>query len=154
VFHGQNMAPEIRFPYGNGTPVSFPAPDAVGIICKRQRKDREMEFIPSKAADLAKVWEYEKKKDIVFAWKPWRTKVDVLAFVVAGDTVFYAGPAFDPKTEPAPGELRAFSMKDGQDLGWSVKLATSPVYDGLSTAGGRLFVSLQDGTLPCWAGKK
>ena len=34
------------------------------------------------------------------------------------------------------------------------KLDTPPVFDGISAANGRLFVSLENGELECWSGKK
>lgn len=148
-FHGENMVPEIRFPYCSGTPVCFPAPDAVGLVCKRFRKNRVMQFFPCKPGQLQERWEHEKRKDLELEWAPWTTKVDVHAFCAAGDTVFYAGPEFDPTTDPATGELRALSLKDGRDLEFGIKLPASPVYDGLSVAYGKVFVSLQDGTLLC-----
>lgn len=147
-FHGENFVPEIKFPYGNGTPCCYPAADRVGLIFKRLRKDRVMEMLPAKADDLYKAWEAGKFK-YEFAWQPVKTKIDVHAYCVADDVVFIAGPDFDPKTDPATGTLAAISLKDGQDLGFNIKLAASPVYDGMSTAYGSVFVSLQDGTLMC-----
>ena len=147
-FHGENFVPEIKFPYGNGTPCAYPAADKLGLVFKRLRKPRVMEMLPAKADDLHKAWE-AKKQNFKLAWEPVKTKIDVHAYCIADDTVFIVGPDFDPKTDPATGTLAAISLKDGQDLGFNIKLAASPVYDGMSTAYGKVFVSLQDGTLMC-----
>jgi hypothetical protein len=76
--------------------------------------------------------------------------------VLAGQTLFIAGPpdVLDPKDPLAAfegragGELLAVSAADGSTLGrW--KLKSSPVFDGLIVAGGRLFVATTDGRLLC-----
>jgi hypothetical protein len=80
--------------------------------------------------------------------------------VKAGDTVFVAGgpDMLDPKDPYAAFESRkganlvAVSAQDGKKLS-EASLDCPPVFDGLIAAGGRLFASLEDGTLVCLAGK-
>jgi outer membrane protein assembly factor BamB len=84
----------------------------------------------------------------------------VRAMILAGEVVFAAGPpdvatgkdywaAFDGKKG---GELCAFSAADGKKLS-SLKLPAPPVFDGMAAAGGKLYLSCQDGKLRCF-GKK
>jgi len=98
--------------------------------------------------------------------------VQMRALVVAGPTVFVAGrpdpeipelkEAKDPKRAaeiaaklpagkllPPDGELRAFAAADGKPLG-ELKLPAPPVFDGLAAAGGRLYLSTEDGRLRCF----
>jgi hypothetical protein len=42
----------------------------------------------------------------------------------------------------------AVSAADGQKLS-EIELPATPVFDGMIAAGGRLFVSLEDGSLAC-----
>ena len=53
---------------------------------------------------------------------------------------------------PKDALLLTYSATDGKKMG-EVKLAAFPVFDGMAAAGGRLYVSCQDGTLRC-LGKK
>ncbi|MCX7016157.1 MAG: hypothetical protein NTW86_26965, partial [Candidatus Sumerlaeota bacterium] len=46
--------------------------------------------------------------------------------------------------------LAAVSAKDGARLG-EVEIDSPPVFDGLIAAEGRLFASLEDGSLACFA---
>ena len=100
----------------------------------------------------------------------------VRAMVLAGDTLFIAGPPDmvdeeqvlqslnDPKTRSALAEqaaaldgrkgalLWAVSAADGKKLA-ACKLESPPVWDGMAAAGGRLYVSTVDGKVLCMAGK-
>jgi hypothetical protein len=147
-FHGENFVPEIRFPYGNGTPSCYAAADRTGLVFKRLRKNRVMQMLPCKAGELHRAWEAE-KHGFQFGWAPVQTEIDVHAYCVADDIAFFAGPDFDPETDPATGKLGAISLSDGKILDFRIELPASPVYDGMSTAYGGLFLSLQDGTLMC-----
>ena len=91
----------------------------------------------------------------------WQRDAGLLAraMVAAGDTLFLAGPppqalrstlAFEGKRGAM---LAAVSLADGKVLG-QYKLDALPVYDGLAAAQGRLFVSLQDGSLLCLGGPR
>jgi hypothetical protein len=111
-------------------------------------------------------------------WRPtWSQQLPfhVRAMVLAGETLFIAGPP-DPADEGAPkafvlanplserqleqaaaawnGErgamLWAVSAADGGKLS-ARPLKSPPVWDGMAAAGGRLFVSLQGGAIQCWA---
>jgi len=50
------------------------------------------------------------------------------------------------------GELWAVSAADGKKLE-SLKLESPPVYDGMSAALGRLYISTADGKLRCFGGR-
>ena len=88
-------------------------------------------------------------------WKQW-LPVRVQAMVKAGDTLFVAGAPdeFDEKDPYAGFEDRlgarvvAIAASDGKRLSES-KLDVPPVFDGMIAAGGRLFVSLRDGSVVC-----
>ncbi|MHC4432907.1 MAG: hypothetical protein ACYTBS_13785, partial [Planctomycetota bacterium] len=89
------------------------------------------------------------------AWFKW-VPVRVRAMVVAGSRLFVAGaPDVIRPDDPmaafegrAGAVLRAHSTTDG-DLLAEHKLQCPPVFDGLIAAGGRLYMSLEDGTVLC-----
>jgi outer membrane protein assembly factor BamB len=92
-------------------------------------------------------------------WMDW-LPVRVRGMVKVGDTLFVAGApdVLDPKDPYAAFEARkganlvAVSAQDGKKLS-EASLDCPPVFDGLIAAGGRLFASLENGTLLCLAGK-
>ena len=47
---------------------------------------------------------------------------------------------------PEKGRVLVISMKDGKEV-QNIELPALPTYDGAAVAGGRLYVSLQDGAL-------
>jgi outer membrane protein assembly factor BamB/protein-L-isoaspartate O-methyltransferase len=92
-------------------------------------------------------------------WTLW-LPVRIRAMVKAGDTLYVAGPpdVLDAKDPFAAFEGRrgarvvAVSGKDGTKLS-ETQLASSPVFDGMIAAAGRLFASLQDGSVVSLTGK-
>ncbi|MEA3368243.1 MAG: PQQ-binding-like beta-propeller repeat protein, partial [Planctomycetota bacterium] len=81
------------------------------------------------------------------------------ALVLAGDTLFVAGT---PVAFPADDLAKAYEGRMGGVL-WAasaatgekraeVKLDAPPAWDGMAAAGGRLFISLQDGRVLCLGG--
>jgi outer membrane protein assembly factor BamB/protein-L-isoaspartate O-methyltransferase len=82
--------------------------------------------------------------------------IRIRAMVKAGSTLFIAGPPdeLDPADPYAAFEgrrgarLAAVSAADGTELA-KLDLDSPPVFDGLIAAGGRLFVTLENGTLAC-----
>ena len=90
-------------------------------------------------------------------WMQW-LPVRVRAMVAAGNVLFAAGPpdVYDPEDPYAAFEGRkgarlvALSTGDGKKLA-ETELGCPPVFDGLIAAGGRLFVSLTDGSIACFA---
>ena len=89
------------------------------------------------------------------AWFKW-VPVRIRAMVLAGRHLFVAGPpdVVDPDDPMAAFEgrsgavLRANSSADGSMLA-EYKLDAPPVFDGLIAAKGRLYLSLEDGTVLC-----
>jgi hypothetical protein len=87
-----------------------------------------------------------------------RIPVRVRAMVAAGGKLFVAGPPdVVPDDDPLAAfegrrgaMLWAFSGRNGEKLGEVARLDALPVYDGLIAAGGRLYVSLQDGRIVCF----
>lgn len=71
--------------------------------------------------------------------------------VLAGETVYLAGvpTSLDPRDKC---ELWVLAGADGTRL-QTLTLEDKPVYDGLSAAGGRLYVACEDGTLTCLGAK-
>jgi len=85
-------------------------------------------------------------------------EVEARAMVLAGDTLFAAGPlgethrsldAFEGKEGI---RLRAISTTDGAKL-TDCPLDALPVHDGLAAAGGKLYLATKDGKLTCFAGQ-
>jgi len=71
--------------------------------------------------------------------------------VLAGETAYLAGVPTS-RQEKDKGELWVLSMADGKRL-QTLTLDSKPVYDGLSAAGGRLYLAAEDGTLTCFGAK-
>jgi hypothetical protein len=93
----------------------------------------------------------------------WSVKLPVLAraLVLAGDTLFFAGPpdifASDDPTgawEGAKGgALLAVSAREGKTLA-QYDLASPPVFDGMAAANGRLYLATMDGRIVCFTAEK
>jgi len=81
----------------------------------------------------------------------------IRAMVLAGDRLFAAGPpdVLDPKDPLAAFEGRAgaslqvFSTKDGSQIK-SYPLKSEPAFDGMSAAGGKLYLVTNDGKVICF----
>ncbi len=92
----------------------------------------------------------------------------VKAMVSADETLFVAGPRVESKgipQEPADanpfaeameakggGSLLAVSASNGKTLA-DYDLRSSPVFDGMAAAYGRLYISTQGGSIVCVAGE-
>ncbi|MCK4963623.1 MAG: PQQ-like beta-propeller repeat protein, partial [Dehalococcoidia bacterium] len=89
--------------------------------------------------------------------------IQVRAMVLADKVLFVAGPPADAGNGPvgrdenkgalrkeSPGLLMAISASDGTELA-QYQLNSSPVFDGMAAAYGRLYVSMEDGSLLCLA---
>ncbi len=89
--------------------------------------------------------------------------IQVRAMVLTDKVLFVAGPPADAGNGPAgrdenkgalrkesPGLLMAISASDGTELA-QYQLDSSPVFDGMAAAYGRLYVSMEDGSLLCLA---
>jgi len=80
------------------------------------------------------------------------------AMVLAGKVLFVAGPpaaaveAPEARDEGQGALLLALAASDGAELARH-RLEAPPVFDGLAAAGGRLYVTLEDGRLVCMDGK-
>jgi hypothetical protein len=89
------------------------------------------------------------------AWFQW-VPVRIRSMVLAGDRLFVAGPpdVMDSDDPMAAFEgrrgavLRAHSAADGRAL-TEQRLDSPPVFDGLIAAKGRLYMSLENGTVMC-----
>jgi hypothetical protein len=81
--------------------------------------------------------------------------LEARAMVLAGDTLFVAGPLGETtrSAEAFQGQagirLRAIRTTDGSMHG-EYNLSALPVHDGLVAAGGRLFLATKDGRLSCY----
>jgi len=94
---------------------------------------------------------------VPYRWSE-RAEVEARAMLLAGDTLFAAGPlgethhsldAFEGKEGI---RLRAISTTDGAKLA-ECRLDAFPVHDGLAAAGGKLYLATKDGKLTCFAGQ-
>ena len=100
----------------------------------------------------------EKAADVLSAVKPedclWRPALpansQVETMAMTGNAVVFAGRIKGAKDGNAgPGFLVALALADGKKVA-ELALASPPTYDGIAVAGGRIFVSLQDGTICCF----
>jgi outer membrane protein assembly factor BamB len=87
----------------------------------------------------------------------WTREVPIVvrAMVLAGDTLFVAGPemaaeadAEEPNFDEGDALLMAFSAQDGSEV-YQRRLDAQPVFDGMIAANGRLYLSLNGGTVLC-----
>jgi hypothetical protein len=97
---------------------------------------------------------YQKPAKVHYHWTR-DVPLVVRAMILAGDTLFAAGPAYDGKaageptfTAESPAVLVAFRPDDGEEIA-RLKLDAQPVFDGMSAAAGRLFLSTADGKVVC-----
>ncbi len=87
-----------------------------------------------------------------------RVPIRVRAMVLADKVLFVAGPENNAEYRPqgaeesGPALLLAVSASDGTELG-RCQLDACPVFDGMAAAGGRLYLSLENGRLLCMARK-
>jgi len=80
--------------------------------------------------------------------------------VIAGETLFVAGSddVLSPEDPWAAyegrkgGKLMAFSVNDGEKLA-QYELSAAPIFDGMSAAHGRIYLSARGGKLICYAGE-
>jgi len=84
-----------------------------------------------------------------------RVGLQVRAMVLAGKVLFAAGPPVKkgqwPK-EDGEAILIAFSASDGTELA-QYRLDSTPVFDGMAAANGRLYLSLENGRVLCMEGQ-
>jgi hypothetical protein len=89
-------------------------------------------------------------------WHQW-VPIRMRSMVLAGENLFVAGPpdVLDPDDPMAAFEgrrgmiLRVFDSSNGTQIA-EYKMESMPVFDGMSAAGGKLFLSLASGELVCW----
>jgi len=118
---------------------------------------RGIRTLDSEAFGLDKMIGYTRAEPPLWAqWFP----VRIRAMVKAGGLLFVAGPPdkLDPDDPYAAFEgrlgsrLLAISADDGKKLA-ECEVDASPLFDGLIAANGRLYLSLEDGSLACFAAK-
>jgi len=142
---------------------------------KKDRTDPPAEKVVGPSVDWKNLAQLPEAKltSLQFNWKDEHPPLLVRAMVLAGDTLFVAGPpdVADEKLfwgrshEPAFQEsmreqaealegkqgaiLWAVSAKDGKKLS-EMKLDYLPAFDGMIAAGGKLFVTTTDGSVICY----
>ncbi len=85
--------------------------------------------------------------------------IQVRAMVLAENVLFVAGPPADAADGPQPRDekqaalLVALSASDGTEMA-RYRLGSSPVFDGMAAAWGRLYLSTTDGKLLCMSKAK
>lgn len=100
----------------------------------------------------------------------WARRIPMVAkaMVLVDDTLFVAGPPVESKQIPkqpsdvdpfaealetrSRGSLLVVSATDGETL-TDYDLGSSPVFDGMAAAYGRLYISTEDGSIVCMAGQ-
>jgi outer membrane protein assembly factor BamB len=84
--------------------------------------------------------------------------IRVRAMVLADKVLFVAGPPAQARNAPQESDeqqgalLMAFSASDGSELSRH-RIDSSPVFDGMAAANGRLYLSLENGRVLCMAGR-
>ena len=92
---------------------------------------------------------------IVFTWSK-QADLEARALVLAGDTLFAAGPLGETHISLAAFEgkegirLRAMSTADGRTLS-EAEIESLPVHDGLAAARGKLYLATKDGRVTCFS---
>jgi outer membrane protein assembly factor BamB len=85
-------------------------------------------------------------------------KIHIRAMVMADKVIFIAGPRMETGdgqidlNESRPAVLIAISASDGNELA-RYQLDSTPVFDGMAAAYGRLYVSMENGNLLCMSEK-
>jgi len=127
-------------------------PGEKGYLLFADTNDNEP-LLDYRTRGTTKGWGFTRQKPP--AWYQW-VPVRIRGMVLAGGRLFVAGPpdVVDPDDPMAAFEgrrgavLRVHSAADGSTLA-EHRLDAPPVFDGLIAAGGRLYLSLQDGTILC-----
>jgi len=148
--------PQIVGEEGAQKPVKW-LPQSDYQFIKLPGHDNPIEKLGNEAFGLDKMIGYTRGAPPV--WKQW-LPVRIQAMVKAGDILFVAGAPdeLDPKDPYAAfegrkgGKMVAVSAKDGKKLS-EIQLEYPPVFDGMIAAEGKIFITLKDGSVGCWAGK-
>ncbi|MBE7466617.1 MAG: PQQ-binding-like beta-propeller repeat protein [Planctomycetes bacterium] len=132
---------------GNTTGENLAFNASVGVAAWRYRFGVPPDLMKK---DLAgKRFLYARNADKSIRWRMDEGfKLQMLGVVLAGEHAYMAGVPTE-KDSAAKSELWVLGMGDGKTL-QALPLDGKPVYDGLSTAGGRLYLSHEDGTLCCF----
>jgi outer membrane protein assembly factor BamB len=120
--------------------VAFDAERAVGF--KAYEDPKYYVFKPGE--DAYRLWLHRKGQAA-----PWETDLPIepRGMVLTPGNVFLAGPR---NAWPQKGaELRCHAAADGRELS-RLELASTPVFDGLISAGDRLYLATADGRLSCY----
>ena len=95
------------------------------------------------------------KSRVEYLWQE-RIEPEVRAMVLAGDTLFVAGPHGETHLDLDAWEgkqgisLQAISTSSGKPIA-KLPLDELPIFDGMAAAKGRLFLSMKDGSVRCFA---
>jgi len=82
-----------------------------------------------------------------------RLTIHVRAMVLTDKVLFIAGPPTDAATDQGGALLMAISASNGTELA-QYQLDSSPVFDGMAAANGRLYLSLTNGQVLCMEGQR
>ncbi len=132
------------------SPLFTPGQD--GYVLMADRNENEP-VLDERTIETTKGWGFGRREPPVWCR---RVPVRVRAMVLSGEHLVVAGP---PDVVPEDDPMAAFdgrlgavlavcSAADGQTLS-EQKLTAVPVFDGMIAAGGRLYLSLADGTMVC-----
>jgi len=132
-------------------------PGRKGYLLFADKNDNEP-VLDSRTRGTTKGWGFTRRDAPV--WHDW-VPVRVRAMVLAGSTLFVAGP---PDVVDSTDPMAAFEGRRGSIL-WPVStedgsrlaeytLDSPPVFDGMIASNGRLYVSLENGTILCMGGEQ
>jgi outer membrane protein assembly factor BamB len=106
--------------------------------------------VSSWAAILRARIQAEGKENKEFAWRqPYRPERQIEALALASNAVITAGRVVDAKANAYAGFMTLSSRDDGKPVA-ALSFDAPVTADGLAISGGRLYVSLQDGSLHCF----
>ena len=137
--------------WGNCSPF-FTADDGTEVVCDSRQNEPDLDL-----SHVGQARAFGRSKPPVWsAMLPMRG----LAMISAAETLAVAGPpdaliegdTLAPFEGRAGGRLAVLAKDDGRTL-CELQLDSPPVFDGMATAGGRLYISLENGEVLCLAAR-
>lgn len=153
--------PRTRLSGSRGQMYLWPRPGAPGVLLKtkdgKTTVDPEPWIMPTDPKEFAEDKAFaelpaRKQADL---WAPVQVPLRAAAAIITGDVLWLAGtvPAVAEGPATTGSALLALSLTDGAQLGrWDVEGGIA--FEGLSTAGGRIYLAHDDGTIRCFAAKE
>ena len=136
-------------PYATGALLAFDGDRTVSVAALPNTMTR-MKYAwtqPGKGHHRLSLTPHDRRRP---GWQDRVVPIRPRAMALTRDTVFIAGPP--DVVSPRGSALRGYDVADGDEQS-ALTLDARPVFDGLAAARGRLYLSLQDGSVRCFAGE-